>query len=268
MIKFSIITVCLNAGSDLIETVTSTIAQTYTNYEIIVKDGMSSDGSLNNLIKDQRIRIISQKDSGIYDAMNQGIRVATGDYLIFMNAGDKFYNETVLEQLVHEIQKNNASIYYGQCYNNMLKVLEPTPQKLTKYFCYRSMVCHQATVYKADLFAKRKYNTNYKVSADKEFLLYCIIRAHVKSQYVPIIIALYQDGGFSSSSYAQSILQTEKKQMVREYFSIIERIEFGLLHSLTFPEVRKMVLKNSSINRAYRKVINRIYGNQSGSRGE
>ena len=86
MIRFSIITVCLNAGEDLIATVTDTLCQTYENFEIVVKDGFSTDGSVEKLPADDRIRLVRKKDTGIYDAMNQAVREATGDYLIFMNA--------------------------------------------------------------------------------------------------------------------------------------------------------------------------------------
>ena len=80
MIKFSIITVCLNAGNDLLETVESTFKQSYSEFEIIVKDGFSKDESICKLPQDKRIHLVQKKDTGIYDAMNQGIEVAQGDY--------------------------------------------------------------------------------------------------------------------------------------------------------------------------------------------
>ena len=89
MIQFSIITVCLNAGQGLLDTVARTLSQTYENFEIIVKDGGSEDGSLEKLPMDARIRVVTRQDTGIYDAMNQGIAEARGDYLIFMNCGDR-----------------------------------------------------------------------------------------------------------------------------------------------------------------------------------
>ena len=90
MIKFSIVTVCLNAGQDLIDTVNSTLGQSYDCFEILVKDGFSTDGSTEQLPEDERIRLIQKKDTGIYDAMNQAVEEALGDYLIFMNCGDRF----------------------------------------------------------------------------------------------------------------------------------------------------------------------------------
>ena len=90
MLRFSIITVCLNAGQSLLDTVERTLGQTYEHFEIIVKDGGSTDGSIEKLPSDPRIRVVTRQDTGIYDAMNQGIEEAKGDYLIFMNCGDWF----------------------------------------------------------------------------------------------------------------------------------------------------------------------------------
>ena len=85
MIRFSVITVTYNAGDKLKETVTDVLKQTYDNYEILIKDGLSSDGSLEKVPDSSKIRVESCKDSGIYDAMNQAVSMATGDYIIFMN---------------------------------------------------------------------------------------------------------------------------------------------------------------------------------------
>ena len=97
-ITFSIIVVCLNAGQELLRTVDSILGQTYPHFEIIVKDGMSSDGFVEKLPGDERIRVVRQKDKGIYDAMNQAIPLVSGDYVLFLNCGDYFYNEKVLEK--------------------------------------------------------------------------------------------------------------------------------------------------------------------------
>ena len=108
MIKFSIITVCLNAGNDLLETVESTLKQSYSEFEIIVKDGFSKDESICKLPQDKRIHLVQKKDTGIYDAMNQGIEVAQGDYMIFMNAGDKFYDSGSLSVLPMELRRHRG----------------------------------------------------------------------------------------------------------------------------------------------------------------
>lgn len=261
MIKFSIITVCLNAGNDLSETVESTLNQSYKDFEIIVKDGLSSDGSVEKLPVDSRIRVIRKKDTGIYDAMNQGIEAAQGDYMIFMNAGDKFYDSEVLKRIADEIEQTPADLYYGRCYNQMLDVVDPAPQKLTKYFCYRSMICHQATIYKSNMLKKRGYDVSYMVSADRERMLYAVIKEKTRCIYLPIVVVAFQGGGFSTTDKAQKLLTSEKKRQTKEYFSAAERLKYGIRHMLTFPALRKKVLNNESAARVYRNFVSKIYGN-------
>ena len=121
-ISYSIIVVCLNAGKRLMETIESIRSQTYGKYEIIIKDGMSTDGSLDSLIQeadrgDSRIRIHSQADKGIYDAMNQAVGYAKGDYLFFLNAGDSFYDKEVLYKITEVIERDKPDIVYGDPYH-------------------------------------------------------------------------------------------------------------------------------------------------------
>lgn len=261
MIKFSIITVCLNAGNDLLETISSTLSQTYENFEIIVKDGFSTDGSVEKLPKDDRIRLIQKKDSGIYDAMNQGIEAATGDYLVFMNAGDLFYANTVLQEVAEKIEKNRYDLYYGRCYNRLLDVVDPAPLKLTKFFCYRSMICHQATFYSRAMMKNRGYDISYRVSADRERMLYAIIREKVSSEYLSTIIVSFQGGGFCTTDKAKKLLIDEKKRMKETYFSKSERVRYVFAHEITLPHIREKVLKNPRIKKIYRTLIAKIYRN-------
>lgn len=261
MIKFSIITVCLNAGNDLIETVKSTLEQTYGNFEIIVKDGFSKDESVSKLPQDSRIHVVQKKDSGIYDAMNQGIEAAQGDYMIFMNAGDRFYNSEVLMRIASGIEEMPGDLYYGRCYNQILDVVDPAPKKLTKYFCYRSMICHQATVYKSSMLKKRGYDISYTVSADRERMLYAVIKEKARCIYLPVVVVAFQGGGFCTTDKAKKMLTNEKKRLTEGYFSPAERLKYRIQHALTLPTIRKKILNNASAVRMYRKVISKIYGN-------
>lgn len=94
-IVFSIIVICLNAGTKLKETINSTLGQTYDNYEVIIKDGLSTDNSIDLLPKNSKLKIIRKKDKGIYDAMNQALEEIQGDYVYFLNCGDYFYDNNV-----------------------------------------------------------------------------------------------------------------------------------------------------------------------------
>ena len=114
---FSIITVCFNAGEKLKNTLENILAQTYGDFEIIVKDGGSTDKSLESIPEDSRIKVFSEKDKGIYDAMNIAVSQASGDYVIFMNCGDSFYDENVLKNAaVNMSDKPDSKIYYGDAY--------------------------------------------------------------------------------------------------------------------------------------------------------
>ena len=97
--QFSIITVCLNAGDHLSKTVDSVLQQSSNDYEYIIKDGGSTDKSIEKVKEDQRIQIIVKKDNGIYDAMNQAITYASGKYILFLNAGDVLCNPKVLAEV-------------------------------------------------------------------------------------------------------------------------------------------------------------------------
>ena len=118
-IKFSIIVVCLNAGERLGITVNSILGQSFGDYEIIVKDGLSSDGSVECLPADGRIRVFCERDRGIYDAMNQALCRVRGEYVYFLNSGDMFYDGDVLLRVKERMEEREKKgdgkkyIFYG-----------------------------------------------------------------------------------------------------------------------------------------------------------
>ena len=107
-ISFSIVVVCLNPGEKLLKTVQSVLNQKYGNYEIVVKDGGSTDGSLEQLPADSRIRVYTRPDSGIYDAMNQAMSYVTGQFVQFLNCGDLLHDDMVLERLAAVIERKRS----------------------------------------------------------------------------------------------------------------------------------------------------------------
>ena len=148
---FSIITVSLNAGSLMKETIDSVLQQTFTDYEIIIKDGGSTDDTLSYVPQDSRIRLIQKADTGIYNAMNQGIKEARGRYLLFLNCGDKLYNEHVLENVSKIVECEKNSIIYGNRYTKELGVVL-YPKKLKKLHFHDSTICHQASFIAREAF--------------------------------------------------------------------------------------------------------------------
>lgn len=118
--KFSIIVVCLNPGPKLNQTLDSILSQTYPDFEIIVKDGGSRDGSIETIREDRHIHLYQEPDHSIYEAMNQAVSHVTGDYILFLNCGDLFYDNEVLSRTAQFMEQHPAKlqgIYYGDTYS-------------------------------------------------------------------------------------------------------------------------------------------------------
>ena len=183
-ISISVITVCYNAAKELRHTLQSVASQTYPHIQYIVVDGASTDSSL-ELIKEYQTDIdllISEPDSGIYDAMNKGIKVATGDYLCFMNAGDTFHSPTTLADLFAQIHRPLPDVIYGETniVDESRNFLRPrrlkTPQQLTyQSFLSGMVVCHQSFYPRRALISY--YNLTYRFSSDFDWCLNILAKA-------------------------------------------------------------------------------------------
>jgi glycosyltransferase involved in cell wall biosynthesis len=222
MNKISVITVNYNDKKGLSKTIESVLNQTLKNFEFIVIDGGSTDGS-KALIEKNAAKIsywVSEKDSGVFNAMNKGIRVATGDFVIFMNGGDCFYNDTVLEEISAELSAE-FDIYYGNNYkvSPNSKRLKDYPEKLSFSFFYTSSINHQSTFIRKSLFEKYfYYNENYRIASDWEFFIYCICHQNVPNKYLKTTIAIYDFTGISSNPKFSNIYNEEKKVTFQKYF--------------------------------------------------
>ena len=259
MIQFSIITVCLNAGQGLLDTVERTLGQTYGYFEIIVKDGGSNDGSLEKLPSDPRIRVVTRKDTGIYDAMNQGIEEARGDYLIFMNCGDWFYSPDVLQSVADGIGEQREPLYYGRCFDRMTGQVRAYPKQLTRMTCYRTMICHQATVYRADVLKKRPYDLSYPILADRETLWHLVCEKKVEPKYLDTVIADYQGGGESASEKYRERNRADQQRLLDTYYPKPEQLKYKLLMALTFQKLRVALSKSPKYSKYYYRTIQTLY---------
>jgi len=205
---FSVVTVCYNAGNSIRKTIESVLAQDYTGFEYVVQDGASKDNTLDivNEYKDRfeekgiRLVVNSAKDGGIYDAMNKGVASSSGEYVIFMNADDCFYSETVLSDvslsLNSNINKNAPDIIYGDC----------IVKELGMYFKFRKCrdliekrmpFSHQACFAKREVLMKWPLDLKYPITADYDFLLKCHVNNCVFHDS-DVIIALVTADGVSS----------------------------------------------------------------------
>lgn len=176
----SIVIVSLNTKNKFKKTILSASNQTYLNKEIIVVDGLSSDGTIKEIykLKNYISKFIIEKDKGIYDAMNKGSDLAKGKWIIFLNSGDTFYNNQVLSS-IFKIPLMNKDIIYG---NTLVK------QKNIKYlvsssiFCKTTSImpfCHQSAIVKTDIVKRKKFSLKYKYSSDFNFFLSCFVRKKI-----------------------------------------------------------------------------------------
>ena len=184
--KFSIITVTFNAGATLEDTIQSVITQSYRNLEYIIIDGGSKDRTL-DIIERYRTHIhavVSEPDKGLYDAMNKGLKLATGDYICFLNAGDELHEDDTLLLMVHSITENALpDVLYGETAivdeeGHFLRMRRlSAPERLTwKSFRNGMLVCHQAFFARRDL--AEPFDLKYRFFADFDWC----IRIMKKSQ--------------------------------------------------------------------------------------
>lgn len=193
----TIVTVCLNAVREIETTILSVLNQTYSNIEYIVIDGGSTDGTKDIIQKYQRriAHYISEPDKGIYDAMNKGIDLATGEWINFMNAGDCFVNENVITNTVPALQGGHDVVFGNTIMANGRQM------KLSKGKLYPDRfpkIGHQSSFVKTSLMKENHFNTKYIISADFDFL-YKMYKGGKAFFYLDMEVALYNMDGTSSN---------------------------------------------------------------------
>lgn len=226
----SIITVVYNGEKYLEETIQSVINQTYDNVEYITIDGGSTDGTL-GIIKKYEDRIdywVSEGDKGIYDAMNKGIDVANGDWISFMNAGDGFYADDVLNKIFSQNELKNIDVVYGNH-----NVIYPHKTRIAKAGNMKdiwkgSQFCHQSTFVSVAVHKSNKFNLSNRIGADFEFF-YTLYKKNMSFKYIDIIVANYSAGGLSDIKRVDSIVgcwnAIEKNTKVNLYYVWIVLME-------------------------------------------
>ena len=214
--KYSIITINYNNKEGLEKTIQSVLAQTSHDYQFIIIDGGSTDGSV-DIIKQNADQIdywVSEPDRGRYSAMNKGINQAIGDYLNFMNSGDTFHSPTVLE----DIAKMNFSedIITGGFYDQEKDIKHIIkPQEVTLLTMLKNTFNHQATFIKRHLFNKRLYDENYVIQSDAKFNYLSIIYDNCSVRIIDYIVANYDFNGISSNL---ALVDKEWDKMLAELF--------------------------------------------------
>lgn len=209
--SISVITICYNAGALLLHTVESVCSQSYPHIEYIVIDGASSDGSLDTIAayRDRIHQLISEPDKGIYDAMNKGLMLATGDYVCFMNAGDAFASSDTLSLALSHISTPYPHVIYGEtdivdgAYRFVRHRRLHAPERLTAgSFKYGMIVCHQS------FYALRsiapKYDTRYRFSADVDWCIK-ILKLSKHTHNTHTILTHYLEEGATTHNHRASL---------------------------------------------------------------
>ena len=243
-VLFSIISPTYNCRGKIKATLDSVISQSVTNFEYLIIDGFSTDGTKEwiSQIQDQRVRILSEPDSGIYEAMNKGVKMARGSYLIFLGAGDRLCPDVLLE-LSQVIRDKNPGFVYGNVYW-FDRTFVYGGEFSTKRLAFQN-ICHQAIFYHRDIFEFiGHFNLKYKLLADWEMNLRCFGDDRIEIVYVPTVISHYEAGGISGN--ADPNFQSDKNAL------ILRHLGWRIYLGYCFKDIRDN-LRNIGI-RCFRKI--------------
>lgn len=296
---FSIIIVCFQAGEELKKTVSSVLMQTESEFEILVKDGGSTDGSPDQLPKDPRICLFCEKDSGIYDAMDQAAGRVRGRYVLFLNCGDYLYDCEVLAgvrkaaedvpadsgrpavgmkaarsgtdrgaRIREPAGRSRPVIFYGNTYERKTQSLVMSNPKLDAFGCYRNIPCHQSCFYPAELVnpellrrrgRERAYEPHYRVRADYEHFLWCFFQAGAETVYLPFTVCSYEGGGFSETRENRTAAKKEHRAITALYMTKGERVRYRAALILTLAPLRTYLARSRWFSGVYQGIKRIVY---------
>ena len=207
--KVSIITVVYNSRFTISDTIESVLSQDYSEIEYIIVDGLSSDGT-QEIIRSYGDRIthfVSEKDKGIYDAMNKGIKIASGDIIGILNSDDFYVNNDVISTVVKEFEANN----FDSVFADLVYVKREKPEKIVRYydssyfnlkkFAYGLMPAHLTFFVKRNIYERYGlFKIDYKIASDYELLTRFLSKYQISYSYIPKVIIKMRTGGLSTKS--------------------------------------------------------------------
>lgn len=246
MIKFSIITCTYNASEVLQRTLDSVMSQTWGQIEHIIVDGASKDSTMAMAEAYRRrsaeeetehdIIIKSEPDRGLYDAMNKGLQLATGDYVVFLNAGDVLSTDETLENISNDVNERSdgrlPAVLYGDTniVDNNGELLRPRrlvpPDNLSwRSFRHGMLVCHQAFYVRTDIAKAEPYNLKYRFSADVDWCIRVMKRAEKEGLpllRLPEVVVNYLDGGMTNKNHRASLI--ERFNVMSHHYGLMSTI--------------------------------------------
>ncbi|RVT75880.1 glycosyltransferase [Flavobacterium sufflavum] len=261
MLKLSIITINYNNASGLQRTVESVISQRYSDMEYIVVDGDSTDDSV-SVIKKHESSIdkwVSEKDNGIYNALNKGIQMATGDYLLFLNSGDHFYDSDILYKIQHHIRERDLIAFDIHMLGLGHDFIHKHPDELLFSFLFEETFAHQSVFIKRSLFDKiGLYDENLKIVADWKFFIHAVASGCSYKSVHEVLTVFYFDG-ISSTAEGTFLRRKERESVLKSEFSIFYKdyIELRKLKMNRFKMLSE--IEKTTFGKKTMSVIFRIY---------
>ena len=245
MIKFTIVTCTFNAAPVLQRTLDSVLSQKYADVEHLILDGLSKDDTVKMAMaykersdksgNDHEVIVISEKDGGLYDAMNKGIRHATGDYIVFLNAGDTFPNADTLDTIASSIGDGEKlpGVLYGDTDivdmdHHFLRHRRLSPPKRLTWRSFKTgmLVCHQAFYARTDLAKDTLYNNvDYRFSADVDWcirIMKLCAKRHLALRNVNAVIVDYLDGGMTNKNHKASL--KERFHVMAKHYGFVQTV--------------------------------------------
>lgn len=245
MIKFTIVTCTYNAAPVLQRTLDSVLCQKFADVEHLILDGLSKDDTVRmalaykerseKLGNDHDVVVISEKDGGLYDAMNKGIRHATGDYIVFLNAGDTFPDSDTLDTIASSIGDGEQlpGVLYGDTNivdmdHHFLRHRRLTPPKRLTWRSFKlgMLVCHQAFYARTDLAKETLYNNeDYRFSADVDWcirIMKLCAKRHLALRNVNAVIVDYLDGGMTNKNHNASL--KERFHVMAKHYGYVQTV--------------------------------------------
>lgn len=250
--KITVVTVCYNAVETLEETMLSVLNQTYPDIEYIIIDGGSTDGTVDIIKKyaDRLANWISEPDKGIYDAMNKGIALATGDWIIFMNAGDSFVNQNVLKE-ISVVFRSEVDVVYG---DNFMIYKSQRIHHRAQFFSSKDINMpfnHQSTFVKTIYAKQYPFNLKYRIAGDYNFF-FNLYKLGRKFRYVSLPVANYTMDGISQKNVIKTfkeIKEIQNKEKNVNYYIGLSYLRIKLLLAKILPN------KLKNLYRSYFKLI-------------
>lgn len=260
-LKISVITVCRNASHLLKKTIESVLEQTYENIEYIIIDGASTDNT-RELVESYSERIdqfISEPDSGIYDAMNKGIHKASGDLMIFLNAGDYYVSKYALQYAVSKMNLEKADLFFGRFVWNDPRtqdiILSDHSWVTYTWDLQQSNFPHPATFYKKTLFDDLgRFDTSFTIAGDYEWNMRALVKHKTPFQYLDIITTVFFADGISNKKETEALNNDEKQKIFKKY------LHPGWIYKLDFRrDGADRLTRQKYLSKIFNCRINRTY---------